>query len=132
MTDEERRLLPAQLVAPAQARSVVRRLLALWDADEPRQLAELLTSELVTNAVVHAATEIMLRVEASQSFVRVEVGDTNPEMPRMRPPGVGGYGLRLVDQLATSWGAQPAGANGKIVWFEIDLTREGGTDVASE
>jgi anti-sigma regulatory factor (Ser/Thr protein kinase) len=115
MTAQERQqLLRAEFVSPAQARSVVRRMLQLWDADADVEIAELLTSEVVTNAVRHAATEIMLRVLADESTVRVEVS---------------GYGLHIVERLATRWGVDPAGANGKVVWFE--LSRGAGTDGAS-
>ena len=124
MTQQEQRVLTAQLAAPAQARSVVRRLLKLWDGGEPAEIAELLTSELVTNAVVHATTEILLRVEANPSLVRVEVSDAGAGLPAIRTPDVGGYGLRIVDRLASRWGVDPAGANGKVVWFELDLTPE--------
>jgi anti-sigma regulatory factor (Ser/Thr protein kinase) len=122
MTQEEQRVLTAQVVAPAQARAIVRRLLKLWDGGEPSEIAQLLTSELVTNAVVHATTEIMLRVEADPSLVRVEVTDTGAGRPAIRRPDVGGYGLRIVDRLASRWGVDPAGASGKVVWFELDLT----------
>jgi anti-sigma regulatory factor (Ser/Thr protein kinase) len=114
--------LAAADVSPARARSIVRRMLALWDSDDEVRLTELLTSELVTNAVRHAATEIRLRVEFDAKTVRVEVTDTGKAMPVVTPtPDVGGYGLRIVDQLAARWGVDQIPENGKTVWFEVDL-----------
>jgi anti-sigma regulatory factor (Ser/Thr protein kinase) len=122
MTPEVRRELSADAVSPAQARSIVRRMLDVWDADDVK-VVELLTSELVTNAVRHAATEIVLRVEAEASTVRVEVTDRDAHLPSMRDDvGIGGYGLRIVDRLATRWGVDQVPDTGKTVWFELELT----------
>ena len=133
MMPEVRRELRADDITPAQARSIVRRMLAVWDADDDVKVAELLTSELVTNAVRHAATAIELRIEAEELTVRVEVTDNATGMPHIRDdPGVGGYGLRIVEQLATRWGFDPTPDNGKTVWFELDVRDRGaGTAAAS-
>ena len=128
MTPDVRRDLSADAVSPARARIIVRRMLDIWDADDVK-LVELLTSELVTNAVRHAATAIVLTVAAEASTVRVEVSDLDPHLPSMcANPGIGGYGLRIVDGLATRWGVEQRPNDGKTVWFEIELTgREGET-----
>jgi anti-sigma regulatory factor (Ser/Thr protein kinase) len=85
---------------------------------------ELLTSEVVSNAVRHAnldpSQEIVLRI-VSDGYVRVEVADPGPPFEakrRRRGSGSSGWGLFLVDALATSWGVEPEGA-GKKVWFEL-------------
>ena len=85
---------------------------------------ELLTSEVVSNAVRHAnldpSQEIVLRI-VSDGYVRVEVADPGPPFEaQRRGPGSGssGWGLFLVDALATSWGVEPEG-RGKKVWFEL-------------
>lgn len=85
---------------------------------------ELLTSEVVSNAVRHAnlepSQEIVLRIVAD-GYVRVEVADPGPPFEakrRRRGSGSSGWGLFLVDALATSWGVEPEGA-GKKVWFEL-------------
>jgi len=123
MNPELERELAADVASPAQARALVRRMLRLWEADGESEIAELLTSELVTNAVRHAASEIMLRVEVDDLRVRVEVTDTSAAMPRIREtPDVGGYGLRIVDELATRWGVESIPDDGKTVWFELDVT----------
>ncbi|MEX0666610.1 MAG: ATP-binding protein [Acidimicrobiia bacterium] len=133
MTQQVSQELAAVDVSPARARSIVRRMLAVWDADDEVRLTELLTSELVTNAVRHAATEIMLRVAVDARTVRVEVTDTGKTMPVLtQTPDVGGYGLRIVDQLAARWGVDPIPNDGKTVWFEVDLKgHEAGTRVTT-
>jgi anti-sigma regulatory factor (Ser/Thr protein kinase) len=83
----------------------------------------LLTSELVTNAVVHARTPSTLRVlvEPSVPRVRVEVADGVPQQPNRRNPSpteTSGRGLMLVDRLATHWEVDTTEA-GKVVWFEL-------------
>ncbi len=81
----------------------------------------LLTSELVTNALLHGTGRIRLGVEVSAVTVRVEVGDDDPRHPRL-PEQLGGAesgrGILLVDGLASSWGVQD-GDPGKTVWFEV-------------
>jgi len=86
-------------------------------------VAEVLTSELVTNALVHSdSTEIMVGVRTISGGIVVEVDDASRRFPRRREPdlrGGGGFGLRLVHRLATDWGCEPA-AGGKRVWFRLD------------
>lgn len=82
--------------------------------------AELVVSELVTNALRHGDGEITLRLQADRRGFRVEVEDTSPEAPHVaegRAAGHGGYGLRLVQRLA-SWGWYPT-RSGKVVWAYI-------------
>jgi anti-sigma regulatory factor (Ser/Thr protein kinase) len=111
----------AGLTAPREARWAVEA--HLDDALGERELNEvrLMTSELVTNALRHGEISdgIVLHVAVSDRQVRVEVRDDGPGFapsPDLQP---GGYGLRLVDELATRWGA--SGDDGTCVWFELDL-----------
>ena len=95
----------------------------------PSDVAELLVSELVGNAVRHGAVaagagDVVLRVQpAPDGALRVEVDDAgDPHLPA-RPPDAdesaeSGRGLLLVDELATRWGAEPI-PGGKRVWFEV-------------
>jgi PAS domain S-box-containing protein len=88
------------------------------DALDPAQLA---MSEIVTNALVHAGTPMHLRILLAPHGLRVELTDGSQRMPARREFGSAaatGRGLHLVDELASRWGAYPAG-EGKVVWFEI-------------
>jgi anti-sigma regulatory factor (Ser/Thr protein kinase) len=84
---------------------------------------ELLTSETVTNAVLHGRSEIRLTVETSTTRMRVEVGDDNNREPTRRPYDSGaldGRGMNLVDALSSAWGVEAAQC-GKVVWFELRI-----------
>lgn len=83
--------------------------------------AVLLTSELVTNAIVHGRTSSELQVSSPLGLLRVLVHDDNPTAPERVRPGPdrrGGRGLILVEALASAWGFAPD-APGKSVWFEM-------------
>jgi anti-sigma regulatory factor (Ser/Thr protein kinase) len=85
------------------------------------ELAVLLVSELVTNAVVHARATICLTVNTDANWVRVEVEDQGRGRPVLRPATqdqLEGRGLQVVDKLATDWGTERH-TNRKVVWFEI-------------
>lgn len=87
-------------------------------------VVELLTSELVTNAVKHAHSTARVAVEVVGPRVRVSVTDDGPGVPATghpSPDAESGRGLELVDSLATSWGVTPHDI-GKTVWFEADVT----------
>jgi len=101
-----------------QARCFVVDALANVGADT--ETVKLLTSELATNAVVHAQTEFRVRVRAGDERVRVEIINDEPELLlAMREPSErGGYGLRLVKSLSTDWGAE-SHRDEKVVWFEV-------------
>ncbi|UDY37482.1 response regulator [Dermatobacter hominis] len=112
--------LGADRSAPSLARAMVRS--TLDEAGEDLLMtAELLISELVTNAVEHAAAAPSVTLDLSPDRLRVEVADDDPRgvEPRSpRPDQAGGRGLGLVDRLADRWG-QDATDRGKVVWFEI-------------
>jgi anti-sigma regulatory factor (Ser/Thr protein kinase) len=80
----------------------------------------LLASELVTNAVRHAATRFEIRVDAAPDQVRVMVLDEDvehpPEVQHPGPEDTNGRGLLLVEQLAKAWGSSRVGRS-KSVWF---------------
>ncbi len=83
---------------------------------------ELLTSEVVTNALVHARSAPELRVEVRSDAVRVEVCDTSETEPVLQQPGpdsASGRGMAIVEQLATGWGVERVPHDGKRVWFEV-------------
>ncbi|WP_308294237.1 SpoIIE family protein phosphatase [Streptomyces sp. ST2-7A] len=104
------------------ARRLVRESLRRWELEDLLDSAELLVSEVVTNAVRYAERPVTLRLLRSGSL-RCEVGDDVPLLPRPRragPDEEGGRGLFLVEELARTWGATRLGT-GKVVWFEMDL-----------
>jgi anti-sigma regulatory factor (Ser/Thr protein kinase) len=94
---------------------------------EPRQLevARLLVTELVTNALQHGSGEVVLGVvRADGDEVRVEVNDDSSAMPVLAtPPSLAehGWGLRIVAEFSGSWGTAPRrdGRPGKQVWFAL-------------
>lgn len=107
--------------AARHARAWVTQVLAGWP-DEGVERGRLLVSELVTNAVLHARTEITVGAERDGSRVRFEVGDGHrggPMPKRYVADSPTGRGMRLVASLAESWGVE-RGPSGKVVWFSID------------
>jgi anti-sigma regulatory factor (Ser/Thr protein kinase) len=81
----------------------------------------LLVSEVATNALVHGAGEVRVRVVPKPAGVRIEVADGSASMPRRRQAtsvDEGGRGIALVEALSTAWGAE-ADDDGKTVWFEL-------------
>lgn len=99
------------------------------DGDDARTLdwptVEVVLSELVSNAVHHAHTEVEVTLRVGDEDLRVEVRDRGewiPPAPLPRTPGrVGGWGLELVDQLSDDWGHHSDGA-GTTVWARFDRT----------
>ena len=115
--------LPTQGTAPGVARRfVVDALEATAVGFAVVETAELLTSELVTNAVIHAGSPAELSVSVSDGSVRVEVTDQAADRPVLRRQSVdatGGRGLVIVDDLADRWGVVQIPDDGKTVWFEL-------------
>ena len=117
--------LPAGPTSPRQARHFVGGVLRDHgvQAGEVVEAALLLTSELVTNAVLYAAGTINVDVDIDLRGVRVEVGDSNAEAPSQRAADLddtSGRGLHLVAAMARAWGVDQAPQEGKVVWFELD------------
>jgi anti-sigma regulatory factor (Ser/Thr protein kinase) len=115
----ELRLPPAAESVPA-ARRFARDQLSNSSCDT--ETAALLVSEVVTNAVLHGRSDLILVVEDRGRSAYVSVSDTSPMPPRVHNFAVEsatGRGLRLLDQLALRWGVDPATTGGKVVWFEV-------------
>ena len=90
--------------------------------DQLSDVVELLASEVVTNAVLHAGTELHVRVFSANGGVRIEVSDGAGGAPTRRnysPEAATGRGMGLVEALASDWGTTARGA-GKTVWFTVD------------
>jgi anti-sigma regulatory factor (Ser/Thr protein kinase) len=116
--------LDPTVVAPAQARRLVRAALAATLSGETTDLAELLTSELVTNAIRHGSGQVMLSLNCSDGVLAISVSDDDPRMPIVQPEdellALGGRGVRMVQRLAQEWGVTPREAGpGKVVWFRL-------------
>jgi anti-sigma regulatory factor (Ser/Thr protein kinase) len=92
------------------------------------EMATLLVSELVTNAVLHAGTAIELCVELRGGILRVEVRDGTTLAPSRRRYDLTagtGRGMMLVEELAAAWGSELVD-DGKLVWFELLVQGERG------
>ncbi|MGW0751838.1 ATP-binding protein [Streptomyces sp. NPDC002587] len=127
-------LLPCSHRTPGHARALLRKQLAEWDAGaDPAEAAELLLSELVTNAVRHSRApqgrDIGVRLARYDGVLRVEVADAGPAV-KLTPQIVAdwderGRGLAIVAALAERWGCCPRRHGiGKAVWAEIDWMPE--------
>ena len=113
----------------SRARRALARALTAWGwTGDAVDVAVLLTSELVTNAIRHGAAPVRLSAGLLHlAVLRVEVHDST--VPSDDPDDLavrhaadddeGGRGLQLVDVLADTWGWRPAEAGGKRVWFEL-------------
>jgi serine phosphatase RsbU (regulator of sigma subunit) len=101
-----------------------RRFTAQWFADEPDHLvddAEQVVSELVTNAILHGAEPVTLRLSRTGNALRLEVEDAGRTMPIVSRASVDtmtGRGLSLIAALASGWGVTES-PGGKVVWAEI-------------
>jgi DNA-binding CsgD family transcriptional regulator/anti-anti-sigma regulatory factor/anti-sigma regulatory factor (Ser/Thr protein kinase) len=118
--------LAATPTAATAARRFVRETLQSWQLaaldGELCEQAQVLAGELVTNAVVHAQTDMRLLLELGGDLLHVSVTDLDPRLPRLLrddPQAEGGRGLRLVKWIATTWGAQPHPEGGKVVWCTL-------------
>lgn len=93
--------------------------------DDTRETVRTLVSELVTNALLHAGTDVVVRVDDARAALRVSVTDGSPAQPLQRRLGPGsttGRGLRLLRALSTDSGTERSdaiGAGGKTVWFTV-------------
>lgn len=118
-----RRLERADLGAVPETRRALRELLRQWGRPGRSEIAELLTSELVTNALVHTDRDAVVTATVGPQALRVEVRDFVAHRPRVRIPEASesthGRGLVLVQSLADAWGVRAHGV-GKSVWFELD------------
>jgi anti-sigma regulatory factor (Ser/Thr protein kinase) len=124
MTEQLQIALPPNSEAPSIARSFVVDRGAGLPADVVTD-AELLVSELVSNAVLHGSPAITLRVDLDPPCIGVEVEDHGKSVPNttIEPPAptmLSGRGLMIVDKLSAAWGVTPTDPPpGKSVWFEL-------------
>ncbi|MCQ8190771.1 ATP-binding protein [Streptomyces rugosispiralis] len=116
-------LLPSEPSSVPTARRLALAQLSAWTLHEFADDAELLVSELVTNALRHAGGPIRLTLSlcSGDRAFRCEVADEDPGQPLPRQAcgdDEGGRGLHLLDLLSRCWGSTCTAA-GKVVWFEL-------------
>jgi len=134
MANDDSVMLPAALSSVGAGRRFVQRLLTQWHLDHLADVAVLLASEALTNAVVHAATAVRLEVRRDEELVvRVTDFNTAPVLSPVSALGLqslmedpdldaeSGRGLMLIASLAERWGVTPQDA-GKTVWFSWTLS----------
>ena len=114
---------PLPSSAPA-ARRFTRETLTGWGADAVAETVLLLTSELVTNALLHARTPMTLTLSHRADVLRIEVLDGSPVIPAQRhysAESTTGRGLRFLQEFGREWGVEPTakGTPGKRVWVEL-------------
>jgi anti-sigma regulatory factor (Ser/Thr protein kinase) len=114
--------LPAGAEAPGAARHAVASMLYGWGFRDPGwvQQTELIVSELVTNAVVHAGGWLLLELRAADDLVTVAAADGSTVAPRPRSgDDNGGHGLRIIEALSAAWGVDGY-PSGKRVWVQLE------------
>jgi anti-sigma regulatory factor (Ser/Thr protein kinase)/anti-anti-sigma regulatory factor len=128
--------LPPSPSAPATARRFVRETCQTWrllleDEDDAATLAaaeelveraELLASELVTNALVHARSDVQLRLSLRDASLHIGVHDRARRLLRLvrgDPEAEAGRGLLLVERLSRAWGVYRPPEGGKVVWCVV-------------
>ena len=117
--------LPAVPGSVGVARRFVCALLEEWsDAPdaETTDAAALVVSELVTNGILHARTDLELVVTLGDGVVRIELADgsSGPPVPKPRSEHAGtGRGLTIIDAVSSEWGYDVAPDGGKTVWVDL-------------
>lgn len=114
--------LPPELGSVGKARRFVAAQCEVEQVSPPRRHdVLLLTSELVTNAVLHGRSEVCVEVVVEREVLRVSVLDENSRRPlpvSEDENALDGRGLALVDAVAARWGVEDR-PSGKAVWFEL-------------
>ncbi|HET6915128.1 MAG TPA: ATP-binding protein, partial [Acidimicrobiales bacterium] len=111
--------LPCEPETPAVARGFVVGHLRRHELVPLIEDVRLVTSELVTNAVTHAGTEVTVSIEQNAAVVTLTVQDGSSLVPRMSPDDLwapSGRGLMLVAALSSDWGVLTGSAGFKSVW----------------
>lgn len=119
------------LQSVASVRHSLEPVLARWQLEPMLDDMQLVLSEAVTNALVHAQSDVDIRLRRHGRGVRVEIQDrsSRPPVPRVilsddsvNAEAESGRGLLIVDALCSEWGSTPAGW-GKSIWIEMELPR---------
>jgi anti-sigma regulatory factor (Ser/Thr protein kinase) len=116
---------PPSIDSPRRARHDIVALLHDRGIQEVDDVAALLTSELVTNSVMHASSDVEVCCEVHAGRVRVAVSDRSPVTPHVGDGGTteeSGRGVSIVSALADAWGTEATRDQGKSVWFELAVS----------
>lgn len=119
--------LAPQCTASRAARDFVTRTCLDWRMAAAIPPACLVISEFVTNGVLHAGTNLEVRLAGLNGLLHVSVRDGQSERPRLGRPDeerLGGRGLALVERLTRAWGCLPTADGGKVVWAVIGVGAE--------
>ncbi|MGH9300544.1 MAG: ATP-binding protein [Acidimicrobiales bacterium] len=112
------------------ARRFLAERLAAWGGQEYGDAATLLIGEMVANAVLHARTDLTVRLSMHDAGLRIEVSDLSDRRPVVRHysmESTTGRGLGLIDEMAQRWGVTDAPpGSGKTVWVELDAAAMAG------
>jgi anti-sigma regulatory factor (Ser/Thr protein kinase) len=127
LTDHLQQRLHPEPTSARLARLMIADACHAWDLSHLRYRAQLVVSELVTNAIVHAGTDMLVTASRRASGLYLAIRDGNPALPRPKPPtaagaqlGAGGRGLQIVRDTAAAWGALPThDGEGKVVWATL-------------
>ncbi|WP_433464382.1 ATP-binding protein [Spirillospora sp. CA-128828] len=116
-------ILDPTLNAPAMARRFLAERFREWGIEDDSD-GRLVVSELVTNALLHGAGQIVVRVyrDESDGIPVIEVWDQGDGAPVVRPESdtqLNGRGLLAVEGIALKWGTRPIAEGGKIVWARV-------------
>ena len=117
----ERERFPSDVQSARAARKFAAKVLSAWECKDVEDAVLLLVSELVTNAVIHAHTDVDVILRLRPERVRVEVVDDAAAYVQRRDAASGdqsGRGMALTEALAEAWGVDTLVA-GKSVWFEV-------------
>ena len=132
MTDRTRQVhLPADLHSVRIGRRLARDVVVEWGLERLVDDVQLGVSELLSNAVRHAGTDVVLTLSLAGRLT-VEVLDNDPDLPHPVAPdpdlrATSGRGLRIVSAISADWGVRAAPA-GKVVWFALELPELGTPD----
>ncbi|MGJ5752218.1 anti-sigma regulatory factor (Ser/Thr protein kinase) [Streptomyces puniciscabiei] len=113
--------LPRALTSAGRARRLVTAQLSQWALTDLAETAELLVSEVVTNALRHTRGPLRLNLRVRDSRLTCEVEDTESAVPLrsvVDAAAEGGRGTDLLDLLADAWGSTET-PTGKTIWFEL-------------
>jgi CheY-like chemotaxis protein len=127
---EARLVLSEEIESVPVGRAFVSDLLEQWDLPAHVPSAELLTSELIANAVQHVTGVCALELTYHEGVLRIAVADSGRGMPDLQvlePMNESGRGLHIVSAFSTAWGVDQLDDGGKLVWAELSPVAMGVT-----